>query len=142
MLSETERKAVRNLDKYNCKYRAVLRQRIIKKAEKATNDLILILNNADNLHSLEEKIPPKLMQRLVNSYFRAFKVKTAYSDPNEAIRLINENVLLKRKNAKLEERIGDILHEVEHFKYIAAHSTQLLEMERNGTTEDGDMTAP
>lgn len=142
MLSETERLATGRLVEYDSRYRAVLRKRILDKAEASIEDLLLILENNHDFPTLAERITPNKVEQLVDAYFHAFKTEAIYTDPRKVIDLINENVMLHRKNAKLEERIGDMIHEVEHFKYLACHTTRLLEKERNGKIGDCTMTAP
>ena len=45
-------------------------------------------------------------------------------------RLHEELAGLNRQLADANQRIGDLLHQVEHHKYVANHATELLENER------------
>ena len=47
-------------------------------------------------------------------------------------RLHEELAGLNRQLADANQRIGDLIHEVEHHKYISKHATELLESERAG----------
>jgi hypothetical protein len=44
-----------------------------------------------------------------------------------ALKTIDESTLLQRKNASLTQEIGDLLHQVAHFKFIAEHNMRLTE---------------
>ena len=142
MLTTVQRDALTRLSDFDRNYRGVLRKRILDKAVTAIDDLVMVFNQADLLPDAHRRIPPPKIQSLVNAYFEAFKVDTSYSDPKKVIQLINENVVLHRTNARLQEEIGDLVYQIEHFKYLAQHSTEMLEMERAKTTADGDAGMP
>ena len=142
MLTTVQRDALTRLSDFDWNYRGVLRKRILDKAVTAIDDLVMVFNQADSLPDAQRRLPPRKIQSLVNAYFEAFKVDTSYSDPEKVIQLINDNVVLHRRNAKLQEEIGDLVHQIEHFKYLAQHTTELLEMERGKTIPDGDVGMP
>ncbi len=73
------------------------------------------------------------MKELVDAYFAAFKKGPDFMSPERVIQLLDEVTLLQRKNAALTQELGDLVHQVDHFRFIASHTTQLLETERDRT---------
>lgn len=126
MLTHNQKKKIANLDQIEPQVRAVIRSRVTKKAVVCIDDLTLLFDNAEKFPGLEKKISSELIQKLIDSYFKAYKVSTLYSDPKKVIELLDENAKLKRKNAALMQELGDMAHRVEHFKYMASHATLLL----------------
>lgn len=115
----------------------VLRKRILDNSIKAIEDLSLVFRHADSIPDFKRRLPPEKLEALVTSYFMAFKVSPEYSSPVKTIRLLDEIAVLQRKNAALAQELGDMVHQVEHFKYVATHTTELLEMERAKPEELG-----
>jgi hypothetical protein len=108
----------------------VLRKRILDKSVKAVEDLSIVFQHAEIIPDLKRRLPPEKLEELVNAYFMAFKVSPEFSNPEKVIKLLDEIAVLQRKNAALAQELGDMVHQVEHFKYVATHTTELLEMER------------
>lgn len=127
VLSERQRKIIENEEVEEQKNHRMVRKRIIDKTAEAVDDIIMVLEHHEELPNLKEKIPPEKIQKIADCYFNAFKVETEFSDPERVIDLIDENCVLKRKNASLVQELGDMIHRVEYFKYVADHATNLYE---------------
>ena len=130
MLTKGQKSRVIGLASSNDPNQRVLRKRVLDKSERAVEDLTFVFRHADLFPDLRRRIPPVRLQELIDSYFGAFKIGPTYSDPKAVIRLLDELTVLQRKNAALTQELGDMIHQVEHFKYLATHTTNLLEMER------------
>lgn len=130
MLSRTQRIGLVNELTADDPNHRVLRKRILDKSVKAVEDLSIVFQHAEVIPDLKRRLPPEKLEALVNSYFMAFKVSPEYSSPEKVIKLLDEIAVLQRKNAALAQELGDLVHQVEHFKYVATHTTELLEMER------------
>ena len=130
MLTKGQKRGVIGLASSDDPNQRVFRKRILDKSERAVEDLTFVFHHADLFPDLKRRIPPVRLQELIDSYFGAFKIGPTYSDPKTVIKLLDELTVLQRKNAALTQELGDMIHKVEHFKYMAAHTTELLEMER------------
>ena len=130
MLTKSQKKMLQGgLEPEDSNHRA-LRKRIIDGSVKSVEDLTLVFQHADLLPDLKRRLPPARIEELINSYFTVFKVGPAFADPEKVIKLYDEIAVLQRKNAALAQELGDMVHQIEHFKYVATHTTRLLEMER------------
>jgi FtsZ-binding cell division protein ZapB len=130
MLTNGQKRGLINLTDSDEPNVRVFRKRILDKTERAIEDLTLVFRYEDLLPDLRRRITPDMLQNLVDSYFCAFKIATKFSNPETVIKLLDEISVLQRKNASLTQEMGDMIHQVEHFKYLATHTTNLLEMER------------
>jgi len=130
MLTKNQREYLENKENYSPSNNRVIRKRIIDKVENNISDMTLVFQHADDFPNLMERVSPEIIQNLIDTYFQAFKVKIEFSNPKTVIELMDENVVLQRKYAKLRQEFGDMVHRVEHFKYIANHATVLLEETR------------
>jgi len=130
MLTNGQKRGLINLTDSDESNVRVFRKRILDKTELAIEDLAMVFRYEDLLPDLRRRITPDMLQNLVDSYFCAFKIAPKFSNPETVIKLLDEISVLQRKNASLTQEMGDMIHQVEHFKYLATHTTNLLEMER------------
>jgi hypothetical protein len=54
----------------------------------------------------------------------------------QAARLNDEIANLHRSLADSQQQVGDLLHQIDHYKYIADHATKLLEDERQADKQE------
>jgi len=127
LLTEKQKANIQNINNCSPNLRRSIRKRVSDKTIQSIEDLTLIFQHAEEFPTLKEKIPFENIQKLVDSYFEAYKIGPEFSNPKKVLEILDENVTLKRKNATLMQELGDMVHRVEHFKYLANHATMLRE---------------
>jgi len=137
MLSKALREAIEKMDRLNPNYRRTVRKRVLDNIDQTLDDVQLLLSNAEKFPELKKKITPEKIQKIIDAYFQTYNVDIKFSDPDKIIDLLSENVVLKRKNADLLYELSNMVHRVEHFKYIAEHVSNM-----NSGASDEEAVAP
>lgn len=136
MLTEKQKINIQSLEKCNPRQRRSVRKRVTDKTKQSVEDITFVLKHADKFPNLKDKISVENIQQLVDAYFEAYKIAPSYSNPKKVIDLLDENAKLKRTNAALMQEMGDMVHRIEHFKYLATHATSLLEKSKHLQQEE------
>lgn len=132
MLTKTLRNKISNMEKLPASERRVVRKRVLDDCAIALEDLVMVLKNAEKFPNAKEKIRPEMLEALVFAYFESLRVDVKYSSPERVIRLLDENASMMKKSANLERELAEMMHQIEHFKYLYTHISRLMEI--NGTT--------
>lgn len=127
MLTGKQRNDIQNINECDARLRRSVRKRVVDKTVIGVKDIAFVFKHADKFPNLQEKISVKDLQDLIDAYFVAYKKEPKFFDPKVVVDLLDENAKLKRKNATMMQEMGDLVHRIEHFKYIAKHATSLLE---------------
>lgn len=141
MLTPKQRQQLIEMDKYYPSDKRRIRKRIIDKSVVALEDLVFVTQKSDELPNIKDKVTPDLINSLVLAYFESFGVDIKYHDPSNVIKLMDENTVLMRKNANLQQEIANVTHQIEHFKYLYSHVSQMME-ENTPQKVEGRVSAP
>ena len=131
MLTKTLRKKISDMEKLPSSERRVVRKRVLDDWVTALEDMVMVLENSGKFPNAKRKLRPEMLEKLVLAYFESLGINVKYCSPQRVIRLLDENASLMRKNANLEQELAEMIHQIEHFKYLYSHISR--QMETNGS---------